>query len=439
MIENRIYILAIATFMGSIAFGLFSLILTGYQLIALGLVVFSVLVFLSAYKYYNDMLSPAGVYLTIWLFSAGVSNLYLSGHQQMWDGHMWLAVLGSTFAFFVGVFSFEIVRGRKMILPPIGEFKIEWDMNRFRTFIYSLFTVSLLAYLLEIRRFGIPILSGAPTTAYEGFGINYVHYLTVTFVLVIILSLSYIKAKGFFKSLSIGPIAIISIAAITSLLARGHLIMVLVMLLVVYNYMFKKISLRYLLVFMVIGLLLFNAVGNIRLANRAAWLAKHVGRVDLPNKVSWLAWPYLYISMNFENLRTAIKERDEFYFGRVSLKPLWAVTLSKSYYLRGTKKYRNYTNPGFNVSTYLADLYADFGFAGTFIVPFLLGLFSNIFYYWVRYKKQFYLLLIYGLVVYSLAWTFFSNYFNDPLLYFFIVIIIVGNFYCNKLIRANYA
>lgn len=389
--------------------------------------------FLISYKHYKDVLNPLGIFSIIWFSSIGISQLMLSEVQRPWSPSMWFVVLGSGFCFIIGNLSYSFFANSTDKPSRKLELKNHYSKQRLKIIIIVIFLLSLAAYLFEIYKFGgIPLFTKSRIAAYMTFGVRFVHYLTVSSILVCILV--YLYQKLFFpeKKLLLNVLFIVSLFIIISNLATGQLIIILVGIFTIKNYLDKKrFKLKSLIILFIIAtLILVLLTGFIRSSHSDVAYIKQIGKpiIEIPDRLSPLFLPYLYISTSFENLQLEIEQRDEFYYGTQTSFPIWAFTFLKGYF-----QSEYYITPeGFNVGTYLRPYFADFGFLGVMIIPFLLGLIITIFYYSLRLKPTILKILIYSLFIYGLIIIFFANAFSETLTWYFLILFIIIDLYCRK-------
>jgi len=145
-----------------------------------------------------------------------------------------------------------------------------------------------------------------------------------------------------------------------------------------------------------------------------------------------LTQPYLYITINFENLRNIIENFNDYKFGLNMLFPIFAFTKTKNLIdYSYISKY--FTNPLFNTSTYLSDIYFDFGIFGVIVINGLLGIiFGYIYLNKLMRKKEIIYIIVYSILCYSLIFVFFVNFFYNPTIWFYLIILFIFNYFIYK-------
>ena len=117
---------------------------------------------------------------------------------------------------------------------------------------------------------------------------------------------------------------------------------------------------------------------------------------------------YLYLSSNIGVLNKFIEENnEEANFGENTFTPIYNFLSKFNLTERVSFNERGYFIPMWsNSATYLRELYADYGIAGIFLIPYLLGLLTT--YTWMRFfttsELKYFPLLVFLLVLISLSW-----------------------------------
>jgi len=364
------------------------------------------------YKNDKDVFNPDGVFSLIWLFCLGLSSLRLSERQYEWDLNVWIVLIFSWIFFLLGSKIPEFI-----ILNNRGNFKINnkktkkrFDLNKFRRSIIIIFFISFFSFVLEVIKAGfIPILSG-DMSAYVNFGLPFIHYNTVSMSIVVILMFFYLlknKSDRVVKSLFlIGMLQIVSISS------RQLLIFTVTGFILVYHYTKRRFTLKKLSISIALMLVAFSVFGGIR--NQSLDYLYHVAHIKPDVEKSFLMWPYLYFTMGFENMRNLLDNSVNYALGRYTLTPIWALTRIVTLFPSASQAPYN-TIREFTVSTYLRDFYLDFGIAGVFFFPFLIGILTKHIYLKLKnnmHNKHIYLFM-YIFALHNIAFAFFVNFYSN--------------------------
>ena len=383
------------------------------SLIAVGLIGF-----IAAYVHYRDVFNPVGIFCAVWFIPLGVGQLHLSASQTPFDGLTWLVVLSSAAAFIFGCLSAPLFMSSprySRVNAPVGD---AIDARRFRLFTTVLFVAAIGAYIYEARLAGsVPIFSARRTEAYTLFAQNYVHYLTVSTIAVALLVIAYVHRFGFRSWLWSVTLFFGSVFVLFSLLARLQLFVIIVGAVAMVNYARKRKLTVFTLVVLSGGLIVFmDAVAVIR-AQEGLSYAIELGELRMPPWARFLAWPYLYLALNFEKLHWLIHAGFARTYGSLSFLPLFAFTFTR--HLVASAQPIDFESQlgWFNTMTYLWFPYSDFGVAGTLCLPFVYGVASTAVYIGMLRRPHATSILLYGLVLFSVMFTFFYNFFAFPLMY----------------------
>lgn len=380
----------------------------------------------------RDLFTPVGVMGPIWFITIGVANLQLSTYQQELDPTTWVVLLGSIGTFLLGSFTIAIIFSRSSEPgSPIDldTFAARYQPQKIRNTIWFMFILSLVAYLVHVVRFGaIPIFSENLMQAYLEFPLPVWYYLMVLAMPVCLLIYIYRKLyqpKG--EKIFIF-IFLLSLLILISILARAFVLFVLVGVMVIKNHLGKKpIAFKYLVIMLIIALVFFIYIGNIRTSATGRNIIE-IADLKIPPQYSFLAWPYFIISLNLENLRILVNNLDHYYYGAKTFFPI----------LFFARVYKFIDYPALIIgkfattSTYLADFYTDFGIIGTLLIPYILGVISTGIYYRLRSRPTLNLLLLNIIFIYTLLFSFLLNFLARQWIFVLLVLTPLIDFYCKK-------
>jgi oligosaccharide repeat unit polymerase len=145
--------------------------------------------------------------------------------------------------------------------------------------------------------------------------------------------------------------------------------------------------------------------------------------------------PYMYITMNLENMAQAVKKIDNFTLGIYSFDWIYALSGLKhwmaNYFHLNAREFltSSYTTYPFHWYYYL-----DFGLIGVMIFPLLVGFFVGIIYYKLKSSAQLKWIVLYSICVAIMVISFFTN----PLMMLtfvtnFFILWVVHNHFITKL------
>jgi oligosaccharide repeat unit polymerase len=401
--------------------------------LTLFLIGIGIYILLINYMVYNDLFTPIGIMGPIWFITIGVANLQLSSYQKAWDVTTWIILLGSITIFLIGCLTAAAISTRLTIgntNSKLQEFSARYEPRKIRYMIYYLFICSLIAYLVQVLKLGyIPIFGNDLIQAYLDFPEPIWYYLMVPSMFVCILAYLYVKLYKPRRKLFYYCIILMSLGMLISTLSRVFVLFVIVGLLLVKNYYGKSaITIKQLSIVLLITLLFFIVIGNIRtsgIENNIIGLAQ----LQISPSLSFLAWPYYSLALNIENLRILVNNLDHYYYGAKTFFPILFFARVYKYI-----DYEQYIIPEkiSTTSTYLADFYTDFGIIGTILIPYILGILSTVLYYRLKLRPTLTNLLLYSIFVFALLFSFLLNFFARQWIFVLIVLCPIIDYYCRR-------
>ncbi|MFP4499098.1 MAG: O-antigen polymerase [Vulcanimicrobiota bacterium] len=404
------------------------------------LMILAVFVFLASYIYYKDIFAPVGIFGFSWIFSLGLTSLRLSRIQMPWSQLTWFVFVINVVMFIVGALIVApLVKNLKLTWenPPMARL---WSRKRFFLFIVLAFILAIMVFMLEVAVEGPPpLFAENKTEAYAEFGINFLHYITVTLVIIPSLVYFYIKeympgkGKGATKVLLIF-MAVVAFFVVMSLMSKDLLFHSILFVMVFANYIKKrKISLKLIAIIMLVIIVGMIGLAEIRFASE---LLVRLGQLDITEEFYWIAMPYIYITFNFENMNSVINMYDpvNISLGEQSFAPLWTFTMFKHIFRASfeSEGSGHLLIQDFNVSTYLESLYIEYGVPGIIIFPFLYGVVTQWIYLVMRKRNSPLFIGLYGCLLNAVAFCFFGNFFAHPTTTFFIIFFVVAYLFCRK-------
>jgi oligosaccharide repeat unit polymerase len=372
-------------------------------------------VFVAA-RHFDDFFSPIGVFAGSWFVPLGISQLQLSDLQRPFDAITWIATVGGALSFIAGVLvaprCFRALPARRIV----GSADVRLNSRKLALAITGLFALVVFAYLYEAKLAGgVPLFAEARTIAYATFAQHYIHYLTVSAITVGMLAIGWLVLYRRHRTPLMLALLAGSFVLLFSLLARLQVFTLIVAALVVVNYARPRPLRSRTVALVMVGLVaIMNLVAVIRTDIRLAY-ASEIGGLDMPAWASVFAWPYLYLALNFEQLRYLMSAGVEQTWGAYTFLPVFALTFTRDL-LPGQIDLAT-TLGWFNTTTFIWPLYSDFRLTGVLTVPFFYGLVSGLLYHRVRSRPSLLVMMLYALVVTCIAFLFFYNLFAYPLMY----------------------
>lgn len=362
----------------------------------------------------RNLINTRGVFLVFWLFAIGLAALKIHPKQVDWQVETWLCLGVSTVFFLLGydagnrsnrIYEFQVFRS----VDPF------WMIVLFSALIFLCFAVEV----VEFR--GLPILS-RQMNAYVNFGLPFVHYMTVSCIMVPPVSLILLQKKKliYYKKWII--LACNLVMAVIPLLIVSRQLLIMEVLLFAFTWMqitgftqLRKIKPIYIVLMIAAVLLAWVVLSRYR--NQNERYLKIV--LELDDKMSVQMYQiYMYIAFNFDNFNHFVGKVAYTTLGYSSLVPLWTYT--------GTKALlANLVNPDIlkDVGNYMSTFttypfvcvpYMDAGILGVGIYSTVIGLFSG-----RKERKQLELAPVHwdylsiALIDYCLIFSFFTAAFSN--------------------------
>lgn len=397
---------------------------------------FGVLVFFLCYFRYKDIFSPIGLFSLFWFSAIGLSNLKLSTYQSEFTSILWLVLLLGGFSYLMGAGCFDVLSRKSFVVyqNKYGLLKHRFaamvNRKRLARSIVILFIMCFSAFLYEAYQAGgLPILAEDKLYAYVNFAQHYIHYLTISLVIVCGLISLYFSLFGFILWMLI--LFILSLLSLVATLARWEVIWALFVFLIPYHYLGEKITLRKTIIYMVPILSLIVMLGSLRTIHAGLDYINRIGGIELPPALYIFSWPYLYFATSIENLQQEIiyVAKYGYDFGIHTFLPLLAFSGLKSivhipYYAVST---------GFNTGTFLQPFYRDFGIIGVIVFPFMIGFALSYIYLKIRTtKKPILWIMLYSVLIIPIIASISNSLFTQPSIYFFFVILLAVYTYIRR-------
>ncbi len=383
-----------------------------------------------------DFLSPARIFILLWSFVIGITNLKLSFLQSNWTYLDWFMVLLGLITFISGIYASFIINFNKPVLT-INEIRLSNkniiinERFLFR-FIVSYFFLYLIAYIIEWQVEGyIPLISVQPEIARKMYGIFGVHLIVQSINIILFLILEYfifIKAntnKKFFLLF----ILIITTATFALLLQRYNFIMLILMGISLFYYSGRKVNIKTFIIFTTIIISFIYGIQTLRESNLFLSYFYYLSDMKFSPRYAEFTIPYMYISMNLETFVKYSSQLNQHSYGFFTLDFLTALAGVKYFIIEYFNFEKFKTINGYNTYPFYWSYFYDFGIAGLAIIPFILGFIFSEFYYLLRRYPSLVTLSLYSVVFSVIA----ISYTSDPLtrldmMYNFVIIVLVQIF-----------
>ncbi len=403
------------------------------------LVVFISLIFMWRGK--KDFFSPVNIYCFSQVFTLGFAYLKLDPAMTDFHAKTWFVWGGALFSFIVGgvVFRFQSRR------PPV-EFTCE---NISKTYHWKLhFVISFV--LLALFLFGVAglvsivgnlILFTGNISRWTSGTVDYGWYsqffasspLIVLFFAVS--SFSSVNPYRAMRNISRGIVFFVIILSVLAYPTRTSLFLSVGFVIILVNFLWKKISILFIMVVILLAFLAFVVIASVR----SQYGATSLENVALKTMVKM---PYVYVANNYWNLDYALNPVPEQHihshtYGIDFLGGIMEYSRMPDA-IRTSMGWDNVFNKsvtkvkGLNTTGYLWEVYKDFGMAGVFLFPFCFAFFLTFFYEYMKTARTPAFWMLYTMLIFYTGWWFFIAGFKQGYFWAWMVIILVSGKLCKR-------
>lgn len=370
----------------------------------------------------EDIINPFTIY-SVFVYIAGFSFIRISDRQHSYDWPFVLLLSLSIVSFLIGgLVSIKTAKfSFRNLLPPLRPSLALY-------FLLSVFLVSILVFMAEIRQLGyVPLLNLGNATLYDELNENETTPLHNFIVLNSILPAMWytLHKKGILKFWMFILLSIGSTFIIVNFFSRQIIVLFFFSMLTAVMY-YKQISLIKLSSIGAGCIVLFILLGELRSSQSDEVDAKSINNLLVEfagiTKATNLLETYLvlYGAVNFSTGSRLTKEaaKDGYIsYGAYSLKPVIAVLPVNSEKIY-PQQYSGYTQLG----TYLVEPYMDFRWAGVIGLNFLYGLLAMNSFKNYKNKVSAYYIVEWSLFIFCIFMCSFTNYFHLFFVLFFFLV-----------------
>lgn len=383
----------------------------------ISLTVLIIVIFLS-FRKSGDVFSPAKVFLAVWSFCIFLAEFKFSGYQHQWSFNSWFVLISGLFFFLAGIYvAYTIFLGRTIfsINEIRSRIKIinQPSLKKLFYAIIILFILYLVAFAIEVLVEGyVPLFSPRFDRARVEFGLFGFH-LIVNFQLVIMfLNIEYlVLAKGHTREkFIVWGIFFITLVSFSLLLQRFNFFFSGIMILTFLYYGSRVLKLRNVLVMVLFFFGLLTAIQSVRLSQYASQYVYIISKMKFSRDYAFFSEPYMYISMNLENMARAVDKLENYMYGFFSFDWIYALFGLKHW----IADYFNVNPREFLISGYTTYpfhwyYYLDFGLIGMLVFSLFTGLVVGICYYNMRVTAKIQWVILYSICVALMVISFFTN------------------------------
>src|SRR3989339_402845 len=374
------------------------------------------LLLISLFKKGTDVFSPARLFIIIWSFAIGLTDLKLSRYQITWTNFSWIMIIISLFSMLTGMFIVYVVNIDKSII------KIDIIRNSFKNksfnssklfwYVIVLFFAYIISYIVSALVIGfIPYFTLFPGVARNDWGIFGFGLFVQSFpALIYFIILYFIITKGQKKQkIILAFILIVTCLTYAFLLQRYYVVFAIILSAISMYYLTNLLSVKNVLIISAIILIIIFSMTFIRLTGAIANYLYYLSDMKFSVKYSLLTEPYMYVAMNLENFAYSVDKVNNFTYGIFSFDFVFALAGIKHQmieYLR-LPKYPFLISNNYNTYTMFFIYYWDFGILGLGLIPMMLGTLISNFYYKMRKNPDLSTISIYSIFSFVIIFSFF--------------------------------
>lgn len=367
----------------------------------------------------KDFFSPPTVYCFSQCITLGIAYFQLDYAMSDFKPMTWMIWLGAMAGFCGGSFLSKLVAKQKGLPTHIASVTEARDYNWTIHIILSFIPIVL--FLIGI--YGIVqvagnllLLTGNPAK-YMTKETDYGFY-PVLFgcgpLIVLMFGVAAFKKFNPRKGIRILARVVIFLTIALNLLAypsRGTLFFSVGFLVILYNYLHKRISAMWILVCLVLAVGAFVGISSLR--------DQYGGnQVEKMAADAVMELPYKYVSNNYWNLDYAVNpppDREyhphtygiDFFFGMFEFLKV-SSSFRNSFHWDGLFNERIEKIRGFNTASYLWEVYKDLYFPGVILLPFFCGLMLSVLHLRLCHPFTPRQILFYAFFIYFIGWWFFT-------------------------------
>ncbi len=386
--------------------------------------ILAIYIVFSMKKKYGIFMNSEGIFGGIWFGIIGLACLQLHQFQTNWSLMTWFYLVISYILFLAG---YEV----KEKINTNTKNKEKKKISKQRFLVYLVLCVLCVCAVLAVEiiiRKEIPLFS-KNMSSYMNFGVTGLHYFTVCSCLIIPISIIYIHYyKSELKVMDYVLIAImgaISVAIPILIVSRQLLIITLVLSVSVISILNKKIESKILIVVAVIGTIGWGLISQYR--NQDDNYLKRALQIQDDCALSTKQMQvYMYLTCNFDNFDLNVGNLDKYYYGQKCAFPIFAFTGLKFKIPSTTEDTLIRIVKTYNTYPMITEPYQDFGGIGICLYMFLIGVVCG--YVDSLNNKSISNIIIKAVIKYCLVFSFFTNGFATPAIWFYIIVMIASNF-----------
>jgi len=371
----------------------------------ISITVLSIVIFMS-FRKGSDVFSPAKVFLAVWSFCIFLAEFKFSVYQHQWSLYGWFVLLLGLISFLTGLFIAYVIFINKPIygINKIRKKSKVLDESSLEKIYYAtiiLFLLYLIAFAIEVLVEGyVPLFSSRYDVARIEFGLFGFHLIVNFQLIIMFLNIEYIiLAKGHkHEKIIMWIIFFIALISFTLLLQRFNFFFGAVMTLALLYYASRVIKIRNVFIIALIFFGLLAVIQSIRLSQYVSQYIYVTSKMKFSRDYAFFSEPYMYISMNLENMTRAVDQLEKHTYGIFTFDWIYALSGLKHW----IADYFNINPNEFLISGYSTFpfhwyYFLDYGLIGVLFFSLITGFAIGVCYYKMRMTGQISWVVLYSI------------------------------------------
>lgn len=385
------------------------------------IIVFSLIFLKLSKKMYLHWLNPLSIYTLIWMPMLVLFEMKLMAFYSL-STFTWIVIIGAYISFFLGALTIYLWNNRfnkfsekAELIPKIDiVFSNNGKIIRNSIIIFSLIGLfgALQHWYILINEFGS--IAGVLLNAIKVYNMRQANeikgvipYLWLFSFFAIFLSGTYMAYKGKISIIALLPILGVVLKDMAKVARNGILLGLFEFFFsyIFFSYFlsrnkFRRIKKKNIVIGVVVILaLMISSVAIIKLFRQSneKYIKTNSELVQFKDNLFISPQIYFYAASQVGVLNKFLeKDNEHLPFGSKSFSSIYNIASTVKLIDKIDIRPKGYLIPEWsNTATYLRDLYSDFGIIGPFVVPFLLGIFSTLFWFKFMFTGKIkYLLLL---------------------------------------------
>ncbi len=376
---------------------------------------FSLLLF-SFLKKGTDIFSPARLFILVWSFAIGLTDLKLSGYQFTWSFYSWFMLFLPLISVLVGMFVIYVINQNKPVSTinftrsALNDSIINSNILFQATLL--LFIAFIVSYLVSYLVIGyVPLFTKYPGTSRVNWGIFGFGLFIQSFPSIIYFGALYlvIVKRNHLRKFIVSLIILASFITYAFLLQRYYVVFAIIVSGISLYYLSRIFNPRNVLIILVCLIAIMYSMTFVRFSTTIANYLYYTSRMKISIKYAFVTEPYMYIVMNLENFAHAVEKLYRFTYGVYTFDFIFALTGIKhplAEYL-SLSDYPGLITGGYNTYTMFFVYYRDFGILGLGILPFMMGSAFSFSYYKMKQSPNINSISVYAIFAFVILFSFF--------------------------------